>query len=69
MNIGKTIYLLRKEQHMTQEELSFRSGLAPRTITQLENNGTNTRISTLIEVCKALDVELSELIREAERIE
>ena len=69
MNIGYIIYLLRKEQHMTQEELSFRSGLAPRTITQLEQNGTNTRISTLIEVCKALNVELSELIREAERID
>ena len=69
MNIGKTIKLLRKEQHMTQEDLSFESGLAPRTITQLENNGTNTRINTLIEVCKALNVELSELIREAERME
>ena len=67
MNIGKTIKLLRKEQHMTQEDLSFESGLAPRTIAQLENNGTNTRISTLIEVCKALNIELSELIRKAER--
>lgn len=69
MNIGKTIYLLRKEQHITQEELSFRSGLAPRTINQLEQNGTNTRISTLMKVCKALNVELSDLIREAERID
>lgn len=69
MNIGKTIKLLRKEQHMTQEDLSFESGLAPRTITQLEQNGTNTRISTLIKVCKALNVELSELIREAERMD
>ena len=69
MNIGKTIKLLRKEQHMTQEDLSFESGLAPRTITQLEQNGTNTRINTLIEVCKALNVELSELIIEAERME
>lgn len=69
MNIGKTIYLLRKEQHITQEELSFRSGLAPRTITQLEQNGTNTRISTLIEVCKALNIDLWEMIREAERME
>lgn len=69
MNIGKTIYLLRKEQHITQEELSFRSGLAPRTITQLENNGTNTRITTLIKVCKALNIELWEMLREAERID
>lgn len=69
MNIGKTIYLLRKEQHITQEELSFRSGLAPRTINQLEQNGTNTRISTLMKVCKALNVELSDLIREEERID
>lgn len=69
MNIGKTIYLLRKEQHMTQEDLSFESGLAPRTIAQLENNGTNTRITTLIKVCKALNIELWDMIREAERID
>ena len=69
MNIGNTIRTLRKEKGLSQEDLSFESGLAPRTIAQLENNGTNTRITTLIKVCKALNVELSELIREAERME
>lgn len=53
---------LRKEQNLTVPELSRLSGVAVRTIEDLEKRGDG-RVSTLIRLADALNVSLDQLCR------
>ena len=54
--------VLRAERDMKQYRLSELSGVAQSTISKFERGGENIKLSTLIKICKALDVSLSELV-------
>jgi transcriptional regulator with XRE-family HTH domain len=64
--IGNLIREIRKSKSISQEQLSERSGLDRSFISMLERGKKNPTLSTLIKLCKALDVSLTELISEFE---
>ncbi|MBB6609680.1 helix-turn-helix transcriptional regulator [Pontibacter sp. Tf4] len=52
---------LRKSKGVSQEELSYRSGLVLSQIARIETARTNPRLSTLFQIARGLDIELAEL--------
>ncbi len=55
-NIGKKIKLARTKAEYTQEELAEKLSLSPRYISQLERGIAFGSASTIINVCKALNI-------------
>ena len=55
-NIGKKIKLARTKTNYTQETLAEKTSLSPRYISQLERGIAFGSASTIISVCKALDI-------------
>lgn len=55
-NIGKKIKLARAKAEYTQEELAEKLSLSPRYISQLERGIAFGSASTIINVCKALNI-------------
>lgn len=55
-NIGKKIKLARAKARYTQEELAEKLSLSPRYISQLERGIAFGSASTIINVCKALNI-------------
>ncbi len=53
-SIGTILRLLRKQLHMTQEQLARRSGIAQSSIARLESNKLNPSIQTLQRLYEAL---------------
>mgnify|MGYP003632008872 CR=1 FL=1 len=58
MVVKKTIKEHRLIRHLSQQELSARSGVSIRTIQRLENNDTNGSPFVIKSLCKALDIPL-----------
>lgn len=52
--LGETIKKIRKEQHMTQEELGKLIGVQKSQISKIENNTKDVRFSTIFKVFEAL---------------
>lgn len=67
--IGEKISQLRKEKAWSQEDLAERSGISVRTIQRIENNGSKPRPFTLQTLAKALEVEVSRLLKQEEKAE
>ncbi|MFC1594663.1 helix-turn-helix domain-containing protein [Candidatus Omnitrophota bacterium] len=67
MNLGKTIRRIRKDQNLTLQELSNRSGVALATLSRIENNRMSGTLTSLKDVATAFGLRLSDLIKEAER--
>lgn len=67
--IGEKINQIRKEKAWSQEDLAERSGLSVRTIQRIENNGSKPRPFTLQTLAKALEVEVSRLLKQEEKAE
>lgn len=60
--MGYKIEELRIAKHMTQEELSRKSGISRATISMLENNSIrNTSTKTLIKLADALGVTVDQI--------
>lgn len=60
--MGYKIKELREAKHMTQEELSAKSGVSRGTISALENNTARaTTTKTLVNIAKALDSTVDQL--------
>jgi len=59
--IGKRIATKRIEFGLSQEDLSDRSGVSVNTISVIENGRVYTKLNNLINVCKQLDLNLSDL--------
>lgn len=55
-NIGKKIKLARAQSHYTQEKLAEKASLSPRYISQLERGLAFGSASTIINICKALNI-------------
>lgn len=55
-NIGKKIKLARAQCHFTQEKLAEKACLSPRYISQLERGLAFGSASTIINICKALNI-------------
>lgn len=60
-NVGKAIRLIRKEQGLTIEELSFKSGINHKYIQRCETGKCNPSISVVHNLAKALNVTFSEI--------
>jgi len=60
--VGYKIKKLREALHMTQEELSVKSGVSRGTICALENNAEReTTTKTLVKIAKALNATVDQL--------
>ena len=55
-NIGKKIKLARSKAEFTQEQLAEKTSLSPRYISQLERGIAFGSATTIINVCKALNI-------------
>lgn len=58
---GQRVSYLRREQGLTQEELSFRANISPSYMSAIERGITDTTISTAKRLSKALQVEIVKL--------
>ena len=59
--LGKKIRLLRKEQNISQSQLSFESNIRINQIGRIERGEINTSISTIIAIAEALNVKVKDL--------
>lgn len=62
MGISENLVALRKEKHISQVELSSKSGISQQTISTIENNLNSPTIYTAQKIADALGVSLVELI-------
>ena len=62
MQTGNRIKILRLKQLMTQEQLAEKVGIAPATLSRIENNKHSPSLSTLRELTKALNIDVTELV-------
>jgi DNA-binding XRE family transcriptional regulator len=65
--LGRAIHELRKEQGLTQAQLSQKTGLHISYLSGLENGSRNPTWTVLSQVSAALKVSISELAKRAER--
>ena len=59
--LGQRIRDLRNEQHMSQEELSFKAGISPAHLGQIERALKNPTIDTIAKIAVALDIPMTTL--------
>ena len=62
MEIYEKIFSRLQEMHMSQTELSKRTGIATSTISDWRKKKINPQSDKLVPICKALDVSLVELL-------
>jgi transcriptional regulator with XRE-family HTH domain len=66
MSIYEKIFARLEELHMSQIELSRRTGIATSTISDWRKKGINPQADKLVTICKALDMSLVDLLCEEE---
>lgn len=66
MNISEKIFARLEELHMSQTELSRRTGIATSTISDWRKKQINPQADKLVIICKALDMSLVELLCDTE---
>ena len=59
--LGQKIRDLRTERHMSQEELSFKAGISPAHLGQIERALKNPTIDTVAKIAGALDIPVAAL--------
>jgi len=69
MNIYEKIFARLEELHMSQIELSRRTGIATSTISDWRKKKINPQVDKLVSICKALDMSLAELLCDEEVVE
>jgi transcriptional regulator with XRE-family HTH domain len=67
--IGEPLRKLRKQQHLSQEDLAYYSNLDRKYIGNLERNTQNPTLETIIKLATALGIKPSEFIKEIEENE
>lgn len=60
--IGDNIRALREEKKISQAELAERVGVSQVQISRIELNKSKTKISTMMKIAEALDVEIKDLL-------
>ena len=66
MNIYEKIFARLEELHMSQIELSRRTGIATSTISDWRKKKNNPQADKLVSICKALDMSLVDLLCDEE---
>ena len=66
MNIYEKIFARLEELHMSQIELSRRTGIATSTISDWRKKKINPQADRLVAICKALDMSLADLLCDEE---
>ncbi len=69
MKIYEKIFARHEELHMSQTELSRRTGIATSTISDWRKKQINPQADKLVSICKALDMTLMELLCDEENAE
>ena len=69
MKIYEKIFARLEELHMSQTELSRRTGIATSTISDWRKKQINPQADKLVSICKALDMTLVELLSDEENAE
>jgi transcriptional regulator with XRE-family HTH domain len=64
--LGDELRKTRQEKKMTQEQLSFASGVDRTYISELENDHKSPTVDVLLRLCAALGVKASKLIAKIE---
>lgn len=64
---GLALREIRKERHLTQEELAHRSGYHPTYIGQLERGRKSPSLRTILSLAAALNVPGTELVKRVEQ--
>ena len=64
-SVGEQIKKVRTEQHLSQADLAARCGMEKATISRIEGGRVNVTFSTVLRVCKGLNIEANDLIRKA----
>jgi transcriptional regulator with XRE-family HTH domain len=67
--IGEPLRKLRKQRHLSQEELAYYSNLDRKYIGNLERNTQNPTLETIIKLATALGMKPSEFIKQIEETE
>ncbi|MDR3286398.1 MAG: helix-turn-helix domain-containing protein [Prevotellaceae bacterium] len=62
IEIGMKIRKLREEKNISQQDLAAACNFEKSNMSRLEAGRTNPTIGTLLKICEALDVKLSDLI-------
>jgi transcriptional regulator with XRE-family HTH domain len=62
--IGDRIRDRRERSNLTQEQLSYRTGITRLTIQRIESGATDARISWLLRIAEDLDAPLTDLLGE-----
>lgn len=60
--LGRKVRAVREARGMTQEDLAHRSGLSSVQISRIERGRREIRITTLLQLLRALDVSPEELL-------
>ena len=61
--LGKRIAYLRKQQHMSQLDLSLETGLSQSYLSELEKGKRNPTVQVLNKIAIALNIDLSNLFK------
>ena len=69
MNIYEKIFARLEELHMSQIELSRRTGIATSTISDWRKKKINPQADKLVSICKALDMSLVDLLCDEKVVE
>ena len=68
MNVGEALVKLRKEKHLSQEQLAFAAGVSRHFMYRLENNLASPTVKTLEKLADALSVQPSDILLHAESL-
>lgn len=68
MNVGKAIIALRKEKHLSQEQLAFAAGVSRHFMYRIENNLASPTVKTLEKLATALSVQPSDILKHAQSL-
>lgn len=64
INLGKRLREIRTDKGMSSTQLEFLSGITQSAISKIENNTTSPSIDTLLKICSALEISISDLIED-----
>lgn len=65
--LGELLANKRRSSDLSQEELAFRASIHRTYLSQIERGVKSPTIKTLLKICEALDVRLSDIVRELEQ--
>ena len=62
LQLGEHIKSLRKKRKLTLENICYKNGLEPSTLSRIEKGLVEPKYLTLLKLAKAYDIKLSELL-------